>query len=154
MLHLLASLFAAAASLAGLLIQALAGLITHTARVTWTGQGSATSTGIYTSSADGEDNRSFVVPAGTTDMQIDLDFVYTRLKMLYIKSDQDLTLETNSTNAVGGDTIAVKEAGPYLWVSSDGTTNPLTTSVTTTYWTNATAEDAAVFMSVLYDSSP
>ena len=91
---------------------------------------------------------SFTVAGSTTDQQQAIDFVKANLQLIYIKSDQDLTLETNSSSAPA-DTITITAGIPYVWVAGSGITNPFAGNVTTTYWTNAGASLATVYVRVL-----
>lgn len=92
---------------------------------------------------------NIAIPANTTDQQENIAFNHTNLQAIYIKSDVAVTLETNATNATGGNTITIAAGKPFIWYSGCGLTNPFTSAVTTTYWTNATGGAANIFMRTL-----
>lgn len=74
----------------------------------------------------------------------------SQVKALYISSDQDLTLETNSSSSPA-DTIALKANKPVIWSTNCGLTNPLGTDVTALYITNASGSTAAFKLRALVD---
>ena len=130
--------------------------ITHTVRLSCTG-GATSVSGTITATADGEDNRTFQVPTGGpgTDKIVDIAFNKTRLVNFFVKSDQDLKLETNAIDAAGGDTVNLKADVPFWYNKDSGHVNPFASAnVTTTYWTNAGATVANVEVRVLTDTTP
>ncbi len=92
---------------------------------------------------------NIAVPASTTDQQENIAFNHTNLRGIWISSDVTVTLETNATNGSGGNTITVTAGVPFVWYYQSGVANPFTNAVTTTYWTNATATAANIFMRTL-----
>jgi hypothetical protein len=92
---------------------------------------------------------SISIPGGTTDQQEAIAFSHTNLRSIYIKSDVTLTLETNATDHTGGQIFTITAGVPFVWNYQSGVTNPFTAAVTTCYFTNATDDDASVFVRVL-----
>lgn len=92
---------------------------------------------------------SISLAASTTDQQENIAFNHTNLRAIYIKSDVTVTLETNATDATGGNTITITAGKPFIWFLGCGLTNPFTAAVATTYWTNATAGAATIYMRTL-----
>ncbi|HUT88739.1 MAG TPA: hypothetical protein VMY37_04540 [Thermoguttaceae bacterium] len=90
---------------------------------------------------DGElSPREVVVPPSTTDKLVNLAIDVSQLKYIYLKSDQDLTFETNDSDAPEhpvGNTIELKAGNPYIWHTGYYYTNLLTVDVTKVYLTNA-----------------
>lgn len=86
---------------------------------------------------------SFSVPGSTTNQQQAIDFNQSNLQGVYIKTDQDVTLKTNSTGSPQ-ETISLKAGIPFVWVKGAGVANPFAGNVTTTYWSNAGATAANV----------
>ncbi len=84
-----------------------------------------------------------------TDQQEGIAFNHTNLRLIYIKSDVTVTLETNATDATGGNTITITAGKPFVWYQGCGLTNPFTSAVSTTYWTNAGASAASVYIRTL-----
>ncbi len=84
-----------------------------------------------------------------TDQQENIAFNHTNLRLIYIKSDVTVTLETNATDATGGNTVTITAGKPFIWYQGCGLTNPFTSAVTTTYWTNAGAAAANVYIRTL-----
>lgn len=91
---------------------------------------------------------NFTVAGSATNSQQAIDFNQTNLRGVYIKTDQDLTLKTNSTGSPQ-ETISLKAGIPMVWVYQGGIPNPFAGNVTTTYWTNAGTTAANVFLRVL-----
>ncbi len=111
--------------------------------------GSAPLSDLVTVTGELATEANIAVPASTTDQQENIAFNHTNLRGVYIKSDVTVTLETNSTSGSGGNTITVTAGVPFVWYYQSGVTNPFTAAVTTTYWTNATAAAANIFMRTL-----
>jgi len=103
--------------------------------------------------ADGEGNRNVTVNAATTDKRVDIAIDVSELKLLYIHSDQDITIETNSGSAAD-DTLTIKANKPFVWYADCGLTNPLGTDVTALFITNAGATAANVKIRTLEDTTP
>jgi hypothetical protein len=130
--------------------------ITHSVRLTHSGGGSSVS-GTVSDTADGEINQQLDVPvsgSGGTDMEVDIDFVKTKLKAFFALSTQALTIETNANDATGGNTIALVANVPYWYSVAAGHVNPFIEHVTRMFLTNGSASAAAeVKIRVLYDAS-
>lgn len=125
----------------------------HTTTVSWSGTGNSTFGGTLADTGDAEDNREAVI-ATSTEQQVDIAMVRARLKHLFILSDQDVTIRTNSTGSPG-DTLNVLNGFPVSYSSSAGQTNPFNSAdVTTIYIQNAGATNATVRIRVLKDSTP
>ncbi len=124
---------------------------THVQTFSWS-NGGTPQTKSVSLTGDGEDNRSFTAgPNATT--QVNLAFVKTALKSLYILSDVALTLKTNDSGSPQ-DTIAIAANSPFTWYTGSGEANPFADNVTTTYWVNGTAGAATVFVGLLVDATP
>lgn len=89
------------------------------------------------------------VAANATDQQEALAFSHTNLREIYIKSDVTLSLETNATDHAGGQIFTITAGVPFIWNYQSGITNPFTSAVTTTYWTNATNGAANLYVRAL-----
>lgn len=96
-----------------------------------------------------------VVPPSTTDLQVDtFDFINARLKSIFIVSDQDVTIETNSAGAPSN-TIAIKANKPLVWYVGSYFANPFTVDVTALFFTTgAIAASANVQMVKIMDPTP
>lgn len=69
-------------------------------------------------------------PAGSTDVEYDITFSHTTLKKIFLVSDQDMTIKTNSSGSPS-QTISLKAGRPLRWGASEGYfTNPITADVT------------------------
>jgi hypothetical protein len=90
------------------------------------------------------------VPDSSTDLEIAFALDVSQLKSIYIVSDQDITLETNSGSAAD-DTIALVAGVPYIWHSDSYHTCLLGTDITELYATNASGTDATLQIEALYD---
>lgn len=127
---------------------------TATVRLTYT-DGSATAVGgTVTQTADAIIDRIIPLTAGQVDQEVDIDFVYTRLKEFFAISTQDATIETNATDHASGDIITLKAGVPFWWSSTSGVANPFAFSVTKMYLTNSSSTAVAqVNINCLYDST-
>jgi len=80
------------------------------------------------------------VAAAQTDLLFNIAFDKDRLKMVYLLSTEDLTIETNSGSAAD-DTISLVANEPLIWYDGQsGATNPFSSAdVTAWYLTNTDA---------------
>lgn len=111
--------------------------------------------------ADYEFDLSFNVNPEETDKEIDIDFVYTRLKSLLIVATglddgETITVESN-TDAGGGGSWTLTAPGCLSFLGATNNpwaANPFTADVTRMYFTNNSEENiAAVRITGLYDAS-
>ena len=103
--------------------------------------------------ADGEENRTVTVPPATADKRLRISIDVSELKLLYVHSDQAVTIETNS-GTVPADTLTVLANKPLAWYAGCGLANPFTADVTDLYLTNAGARPATVRVLGLVDATP
>lgn len=104
--------------------------------------------------AEGEQTIEVPVSDSVADKQVDISIDVSEIKSLFLVSDQDVTIETNSDSAPD-DTIALKANIPLIWENVSGYySNPLTTDVTALFITNASGTDATVTLRVLEDVTP
>jgi hypothetical protein len=104
--------------------------------------------------ADGELTAEIAVPDSSTDLQATVAIDVSAMKSLFLLSDQDVTIETNSGSAAD-DTITLKAGIPLIWENVSGYyTNPLGTDVTDLYITNDSGSSATVTLRVLQDVTP
>lgn len=108
-----------------------------------------------TVNVSGNAESAFTISAAVAspDTEVLCAINYTDLKSLYIESDLDLDVETNS-GSVPDDTISVKAGVAYVWTSEDGSTNPLTADVTKLFLTAAGSGTATVNIRILQDATP
>ena len=86
------------------------------------------------------------------DKQIDLSFKYANLKGFVLLSTKGGTLETNATNAAGGNTITFIANVPYMWLTGiSPDSNPFSADVTTGYLTATDSGAASVTIWLLHD---
>jgi len=98
---------------------------------------------------------SITVSNGTTDALWNLGGIdVSQVVACYIASDKAVTLETNATDASGGNTITLAADVPYMWNTGSPDTLKLTTDVTKIYVTNASGSSATVSALVVQDGSP
>lgn len=125
---------------------------THNIDVTWS-KSNETVTKRVSASADSESNLDIAVPAATTDKLVNLAIDVSELESLFLLSDKDVSIETNSGSAPDN-TIALTANVPVVWYAGCGYSNPLTADTTKFYITNAGASEATVNIRVLQDSTP
>ncbi len=107
-----------------------------------------------TKTASGRATVSENVPQSATT-QLSIAFPIATIVSVLIRSDQDVTLKTNSSGAPVN-TIAVTGGVPQVWWTGQGTCPFTTTDVSTIYVVaGAIGSDGAnVDISVLYDTTP
>ena len=127
--------------------------IGHTLTLSWARSGESIAQTV-TIEADGETNRNLTVPGTTTDFRTNISIDVSELKALYIHSDVNITIETNATDATGGNTLTLLANKPLVWYVGCGLTNPLTNDVTDMYITNGTGGSATVRIRTLIDETP
>ena len=113
--------------------------IKHTLTKSWSGPAGAISKSLPEFGVQ-EANLDFVLAASTTNQQMNLAFKIALLQSIFISSDQNITMKTNSTTTPGN-TITITGGDPFL---STGAANPFAADVTTVYFTNAGATAANV----------
>lgn len=98
---------------------------------------------------------SVVVANGQTDKALSIGGLdVSQLKAIWIDSDQDVLLETNSSSAPD-DTISLKANVPYIWMEGMPNALLLTDDVPSTiYCTNASGAEARVRLRAVQDATP
>lgn len=91
-----------------------------------------------TKTSDGEYVYDGSLAANQTDALVAAAIDVSQIVGLYMYSDADLTIQTNSGSSPA-DTINLDGGTPLVWIKDQGTTCPLTTDVTALYLTNTTA---------------
>lgn len=124
--------------------------ITHSITV-----GGKTFTGVKTATGTGEQtvSDSFLNGADQEEFAFSLDV--SEVEAFFALSNEDVTLETNSTGAPV-DTILLKANVPFAWPNSREATFALliTTDITVIYVTNASGNTATVQIGSIYDATP
>lgn len=95
---------------------------------------------------------NFAITSGTTNAEHDVAFTRANLQLLWIISDQNITLKTNSTSSP--DNTFSLLAGVPLVIAADGywaATVFLAADVTKFYWTNASGVTANIKGEVIYN---
>lgn len=103
-------------------------------------------------SADGAFDRDLTIPGATTDQLVAAVIDVSQMKLLYISSDQDITIETNNSSAPA-DTLTITANKPLLWYEGYGLDNPLGTDVTALYITRAAGDSATVKIRCMVDAT-
>lgn len=115
--------------------------------------------------AEGHDQREVLLPPGTTNKEVDLDFPYASLKAAHITCDDlddnvTITLRTNSTGAPGDTKTFVTPGSIQYMVDSNGANfngaaAPFTADVTRIYASNpSTTQTGSLRIEVLFDPTP
>lgn len=100
--------------------------------------------------SDSETNMDITVPIAT-DTLANIAIDVSVLKVLFLLSDVDVTIQTND-GATPGDTINLSAGVPLAWFTGCGFSNPLTVDVTKIYLTAVAA--GTLQMRVLQDATP
>jgi len=107
--------------------------VTQTLRI-----GNNTLSTAVTKTADGSYIFDDAIAANQTDKLLAASVDVSQVQAIYISSDQDCTIETNSSSSPA-QTLAIDANNPLVWTKDSGVTNPLTTDITALYVTNTTA---------------
>jgi hypothetical protein len=113
--------------------------ITLAASARLTGGDGLSLSGSAAASGDTVTSIDAVIPLNTTNSPVAAAFLVADVVALYIVSDQNVTLKTNSTGSPAN-TIALKAGIPLVWVAAAPyQANPFTTDVTAFFITNTAA---------------
>ena len=96
----------------------------------------------------------FTLTSAQVDKQIDMVFAYARLKCIQVTTDKNMKIETNATDASGGNTINVSSATGFDWDSVSGAVCPFTADVATAYFTNLISSSCTGRVRIGYDNTP
>lgn len=98
---------------------------------------------------------SVSVANGQTDKALSIGGIdISQLKGIWIDSDQDVLLETNSSSSPD-DSIALKANVPYIWMEGSPAALLLTADIPSTiYCTNASGAAATVRVRAVQDATP
>jgi hypothetical protein len=127
----------------------------HTITLSWAGSGSDADSFNITPSGDGEENRQIAVAAGQT-VETDITLVRSKMKSLYMESDQDIAVKTNSSGAPD-DTVNLSADVFNIWWTGSTyfPTNPFShADVTKLYLVNSGGTDATFKLRAIVDSTP
>ena len=123
--------------------------ITHNITRAWRGQTGATTISASVALTGSEElNLDFSLAANTTNQQEALAFTKTLLQSVFVYSDQNITIKTNSTSTPQ-DTLTINAGDPLVWDVNCGLAEPFAGNVTTAYFTNSNATAANVSVRVL-----
>lgn len=101
-----------------------------------------------------ENNLSESIPDESADLAVGWNVDQSEIQSLYISSDQDVTIKTNS-DSVPDDTFALKANQPIAWAVDDVGACPITADVTAgLFVTNASGAPAALEIYCLVDPTP
>lgn len=123
---------------------------TDTISISYTGNGKAVSTvvGSYTGSEDA--GIATVIAAGADNTAIAVAFPHATVKSYIMTSDQDVTVNVNSTTTPVP-AITLKKTAPLIYGSDFVYANVFTADVTTFYISNSGSTDAKFNFRVLYN---
>lgn len=93
------------------------------------------------------------IAASATDTEVAAEVDVSELKAVFIESDQNVTLETNSAGTPD-DTLSLLADRPYIWDENAYNSCLLTTDITALFFSNAGDADANVTLFFLYDPTP
>ena len=128
----------------------MAGTLEHRVTTSVRTNAGTVSSNAYTLTGDHEYNYEIEDKTVGTETQVDMVIDVSTIESLCIEATTAMTLETNATNAAGGDTITLTANQAVVWntriESTLGTACPLTTDVTTLYVTNAAVGDLKIYI--------
>lgn len=121
-------------------------MFTHTLNRSWSRAGEAINK-TFNVTGGAEINIDEAIPAATTDQLVAFTADVSQIKSLFIVSDKDVLIQTNSgSSAVNTFTLAAGR--PFMWSTGDAALadtegDPVTTDITALYVTNAHETAAA-----------
>jgi hypothetical protein len=126
-----------------------------TATVTTSISGGISASGTKTYTGDERVTQSFTVADSATDEQRTLNIDVTEMQMVYIVSDQDITMEWNDTIGSQG-SIALKANVAFLEVVAADQYHAakLAVDVTDLYFTNSSGSTANISIGVIQNNTP
>jgi hypothetical protein len=89
-----------------------------------------------------------------TDTLVNIAVDVSAVKLCFIWSDRAITIETNATDASGGNTLTLVANVPYVWTTDSYNTFKLTADVTKMYVTNASGGSAQLVVKITQDATP
>jgi hypothetical protein len=96
-----------------------------------------------------EFNEKVGIAAGET-AEIDCGSINKdKITSIFLNSDQDVTVDTNDATGSTGQEIALKAKAPWAWHNALPVANPVTTSITKIFVTNAGTATATFRVGVL-----
>ena len=104
-------------------------------------------------SGDSEPSISKPIPDQSTDYEIQFALDVSKTGLIYIVSDQDVTLETNSGSSPDN-TVNLKAGVPYIWTEDSYHAPLLTVDVTALFITNTSGAAAQLEIEALYNPTP
>ncbi len=105
-------------------------------------------------SGTGEVNVDEAIPDASTDFEITFLIDQSAMVSLYIESDQNITIETNSGGAPT-DTITLVANEPIIWTTNSVHANPITADVTANIFiTQSSGSTANLKIRTLQDVTP
>lgn len=127
---------------------------TQTLKLDWVGPSGRQITAANNYSGGAQASVSESIPDSSTDLQVTFALDVSAIKSIYIKSDQNITLETNN-GSTPDDTLTLLAGVPYIWHTDSYFTNLLTTDITTDIFiTNSSGSAALLEIEVVTDPTP
>jgi len=127
--------------------------VTQTLTLSWSDGSSTSLTKSVAQTDEGGLYLDFTVAGATTDKRVLAAIDVSALKLLYILSDKDITIQTND-GTTPDNTLTITANKPLVWYSGCGLPNPLTVDVVDIYVTNAGGTTATVNIRALQDATP
>lgn len=125
---------------------------THTLKFGW-GTGARSLEDNPTFSGDGQESLQIAIADSVTDQLASIAIDVSAIQAIYMVSDQDLTVETNSAS-VPDETLNLLANKPYVWYTGSLFTNLLATDITALYLSNSSGSAATFELEVVVDATP
>jgi hypothetical protein len=126
---------------------------THKLTRSWSKSGATPVSAEIEKTGGSEANISESIPDSSSDLEVNWTCDYTALELLYITSDQDITIETND-GTYPDDTLTINANQAVSWADGDEFDCPLTADVTALFVTNASGLAAQLEIRSLTDPTP
>lgn len=126
--------------------------ITESITLQWT-RGSESLTKTVSLSNEAAFDVDATVGIGVNDKEVAIAFDKDSLSLIYITTDQALTMETNDGSSAD-DTFTLAADKPFVWFNGCGIPLPFTADVEALFFSNASGVSATVKIRVLVDGTP
>lgn len=124
----------------------------HILTLSWTRE-SESITQRSTTTADGEKNIDVALTASVANKQVNLTLTVANLKSVYIQTDVEITLKTNSSGTPD-QTLTIEPGTPLIWNETMASACPIEDNITAFYITNTEATAGTAKLRFLEDVTP
>ena len=128
-------------------------MFTHTTTIGYKSDAGTITSTVETFQGDGEADYDGVIPANSTNVEIDIVVPVAKIRSMVLFCAVAMTIKTNSSSAPD-DTIPIAAGTQIVWNTNHSEPCPLTVDVTKFFVTNAGSSEGAFKFRALLDETP